>query len=56
MIYKISWLLPFIGLAGCTMGPDYRKVEPVVPKHWQAGQVPEAGLKPVLSAAEGGAA
>ena len=35
------------------MGPDYRKVEPVVPKHWQAGQIPEAGLKPVLSPAEG---
>lgn len=29
------------------MGPDYRKVEPVVPNHWQAGKIPEAGLKPV---------
>ena len=36
MIYKISGLLLLGGLAGCTMGPDYRKVEPVVPKHWQA--------------------
>ena len=53
MIYKISGLLLLGGLAGCTMGPDYRKVEPVVPKHWQAGKVPEAGLEPVLSSAEG---
>jgi hypothetical protein len=36
MKYKVVYLLVFGGLAGCTMGPDYRKVEPVVPKHWQA--------------------
>lgn len=53
MMSKTSWILLLSGLAGCTMGPDYRKVEPAVPNHWQAGQVPEAGLKPVLSAAEG---
>ncbi len=38
------------------MGPDYRKVEPEVPKHWQAGKTPKAGLKPALSAVEGQAA
>ena len=36
MKYKVVYLLVLGGLAGCTMGPDYRKVEPVVPKHWQA--------------------
>jgi len=46
MMHKTGWLLLLGGLAGCTMGPDYRKVEPAVPNHWQAGQVPEAGLKP----------
>ena len=38
MIYKISGLLLLGGLAGCTVGPDYRKVEPAVPNHWQALQ------------------
>ena len=36
MIHKISWFLLLGGLTGCTVGPDYRKIEPVVPKHWQA--------------------
>ena len=52
MMNKTCWILLFGGLAGCTMGPDYLKVEPAVPSHWQAGQVPETGLKPVLSPAE----
>lgn len=46
MMHKANWLLLLGGLAGCTMGPDYRKVEPAAPKHWQAAQVPQAGLKP----------
>jgi len=41
------------GLTGCTMGPDYQKVEPQVANHWQAGQAPETGLKTVTSPAEG---
>ena len=36
MNYKISWLLALGGLTGCTMGPDYHKVDPAVPSHWQA--------------------
>jgi len=30
MTSKTCWILLLSGLAGCTMGPDYRKVEPVV--------------------------
>ncbi len=52
MMSKTCRILLLGSLAGCTMGPDYRKVEPAVPNHWQAGQVPEAGLKPALSPAE----
>ncbi len=36
MKYKLGWLLTLSGLAGCTMGPDYRAVAPAVPSHWQA--------------------
>ncbi|WP_340123335.1 efflux transporter outer membrane subunit [Methylobacter svalbardensis] len=39
------WLL--CGLAGCTMGPDYRKSVPVVPVHWQAEKDAGSVLKPV---------
>ncbi len=39
------WLL--CGLAGCTMGPDYRETAPAVPARWQAGKDADAGLKPV---------
>lgn len=33
---KQGWLWALSGLAGCTMGPDYQKVEPAAPSHWQA--------------------
>lgn len=44
MVYKIIGLLALGGVAGCTMGPDYHKVTPAVPSHWQAE--PAANLKP----------
>lgn len=46
MLHKFYCLLMVGGLAGCTMGPDYHKVEPSVPDKWQSGQTLEAGLKP----------
>lgn len=46
MMIKTCWILLLASLAGCMMGPDYRQVEPVVPQHWQAGQIPDTGLKP----------
>lgn len=45
MKYKLGWLLTLSGLAGCTMGPDYRAVVPAVPSHWQAE--PAANLQQV---------
>lgn len=36
MRLKAAGLLVLSGLAGCTVGPDYHKVEPKVPDHWQA--------------------
>ncbi|OAI25787.1 efflux transporter outer membrane subunit [Methylomonas koyamae] len=47
MKHKYYWLLMVGGLTGCTMGPDYHKVEPPVPDKWQAGQTLEAGPEPV---------
>ena len=44
MLRKFNWLLMVGGLVGCTMGPDYQKVEPAVPNRWQAL---EAGLEPI---------
>jgi NodT family efflux transporter outer membrane factor (OMF) lipoprotein len=34
-------------LAGCAVGPDYRKPEPAVPDRWQAGKEPTADLKAI---------
>ncbi len=45
MKYKLGWVLTLSGLAGCTMGPDYRAVAPAVPSHWQAE--PAANLQQV---------
>nr|WP_132324957.1 MULTISPECIES: efflux transporter outer membrane subunit [Methylomonas] len=45
MKYKIVCLLALGGLAGCTMGPDYRKVAPAIPSYWQA--TPAANLQQV---------
>ena len=39
MTYKTVCLLALGGLAGCTMGPDYRAVAPAVPSQWQAEPV-----------------
>ena len=53
MMHKICRIILLSGLAGCTMGPDYRKVEPAVPGHWLAGQEQQAGgLKPALRPAD----
>jgi len=47
MVLKAGYLWLLCGLAGCTMGPDYRKSEPVVPDRWQAEKNASLGLKPV---------
>ena len=44
---KWDWLLLLAGLAGCTVGPDYRKPVPVVSNRWQVEREPAAGLKPI---------
>jgi NodT family efflux transporter outer membrane factor (OMF) lipoprotein len=44
---KWGWLLLLAGLAGCTVGPDYREPVLAVPNRWQAGRLPAAGLKPI---------
>ena len=38
------------GLMGCTVGPDYKKLEPVVPDYWQAEKMTDIGLKSVAAA------
>jgi len=48
---RAAWLFILISLASCTMGPDYQKIEPATPDHWQAEQVQEAG-KPALVSAQ----
>ena len=47
MRLKAGHFLLLCGLAGCTMGPDYRETAPTVPARWQAGKDADAGLKPV---------
>ena len=47
MRLKAGYFLLLCGLAGCTMGPDYRETAPTVPARWQAGKDADAGLKPV---------
>jgi NodT family efflux transporter outer membrane factor (OMF) lipoprotein len=47
MRLKAGYLLLLCGLAGCTVGPDYRKPEPTVPNRWQAGKESAAGLKAI---------
>ncbi|MFZ2312021.1 MAG: efflux transporter outer membrane subunit [Methylobacter sp.] len=47
MELKAGYLWLLCGLAGCTMGPDYQKSEPVVPDRWQAEKNASLGLKPV---------
>jgi NodT family efflux transporter outer membrane factor (OMF) lipoprotein len=47
MTPKLGWLCVLIGLAGCTVGPDYRKPVPAVPDRWQAGKEATADLKPI---------
>ncbi|HYE37969.1 MAG TPA: efflux transporter outer membrane subunit [Methylocaldum sp.] len=47
MTPKWGWLGLLIGLAGCTMGPDYRKPVSAVPNRWQAGKDATADLKPI---------
>jgi len=44
---KTGCLIVLAGLAGCTVGPDYRKPEPAAPGRWQAGKDAAAELKPV---------
>jgi len=41
MTHKSFWFILLSGLAGCTMGPDYRAVAPSVPAHWQAESSPQ---------------
>jgi NodT family efflux transporter outer membrane factor (OMF) lipoprotein len=43
---KWSWFGLLIGLAGCTVGPDYEKPDPAVPNRWLAGRE-AAELKPI---------
>ena len=33
---RVGGCLVLISLVSCTVGPDYQKVEPIVPKQWQA--------------------
>lgn len=47
MKLKAGYLWVLCGLAGCTVGPDYRKPEPSLPDRWQAGKDAAAVLKPV---------
>lgn len=47
MRLKTGYFLLLFGLAGCTVGPDYRKPEPMVPNRWQAGRQPTAALKDI---------
>lgn len=44
---KIAGLLLSAGLAGCTVGPDYREPVPAVPRSWQAEKALDAELQPV---------
>lgn len=46
MPHKFYWLLMIGGIVGCTVGPDYQKIEPTAPNRWQAGQTLGTGLKP----------
>ncbi len=36
MKFRVGGCLVLISLVSCTVGPDYQKTEPVVPKQWQA--------------------
>ena len=48
MRFKILGLCVLAGLAGCLIGPDYRKPETVLPEGWNAARDPAASaLKPV---------
>jgi len=47
MKLKAGYLWLLCGLAGCTMGPDYRKSAPAVPDRWQAEKNASSGLKPI---------
>jgi NodT family efflux transporter outer membrane factor (OMF) lipoprotein len=47
MTPRWGWLVVLAGLAGCTVGPDYRQPVPAVPNHWQAGKEAPADLKPI---------
>ena len=47
MRFKAGYLLLLCGLAGCTVGPDFREPVPAVPNRWQAGREAAAGLKPI---------
>ena len=47
MTLKWGWVGLWIGLAGCTVGPDYQKPVPVVPNRWQAGKDVAQDLRPL---------
>lgn len=46
MTHKSFWFILLSGLAGCTMGPDYRAVAPSVPAHWQVESSPQTKFDP----------
>jgi len=47
MKFRTGYLWLLCALAGCTMGPDYRKSTPAAPDRWQAEQGAGLDLKPV---------
>jgi len=51
MTLKAGYLWLLLSLAGCALGPDYRKPKPVVPDRWQAERDAGSELKPITPAA-----
>jgi NodT family efflux transporter outer membrane factor (OMF) lipoprotein len=43
--HRLALSLSLLLLAGCTVGPDFRKPDPVLPDRWSAARDPDAQLK-----------
>lgn len=47
----IAWFLSILVISGCTVGPDFRKPDPVLPDRWSAARDPSARLQKADEAA-----